>query len=89
LVQAMRIPDIAVPVVTIDGKRFAYKRYREDLTHGIHAEICIEDRAIGRVSVYYTKNRPFTMPHEQNMLNALAESLGGWITRTRITSQLT
>jgi hypothetical protein len=89
LVQATQFPDIAVPVVTIEGKRFTHERYREDLTYGIHAEICIEDRSIGRVSVYYAENRPFSMPHEQNMLNALAESLGRWITRTRLTSQLT
>ena len=54
LVQAMRFPDLAAPVVKIEGKRFAHKGYREDLTHGIHAEIYIEDQAIGRVSVYYT-----------------------------------
>jgi PAS domain S-box-containing protein len=89
LVQAMQFPEIATPVVKIEGKRFAHKRYRENLTHGIHAEICIDDQSIGRVSVYYTENRPFTIPHEQNMLNALADNLGGWVTRTRLVSHLT
>ncbi len=89
LVQAMQFPEIATPVVKIEGKRFAHKRYRENLTHGIHAEICIDDQSIGRVSVYYTENRPFTIPHEQNMLNMLADNLGGWITVTRLVSRLT
>jgi len=64
LMQAMQFPDITAPVVKIEGKHFAHKRYRKDLTHGIHTEICIEDQAIGRVSVYYTENRPFIIPHE-------------------------
>jgi PAS domain S-box-containing protein len=86
LMQAMQFPEITAPVVKIEGKRFAHKRYRGDLTHSIHAEICIADQTIGRVSVYYTKDRPFIIPHEQNMLNALAESLGGWVKGKQIAS---
>ncbi len=81
LVPAMQFPDITAPVVEIEGKRFAHKRYREDLTHSIHADLCVGDRASGRVSVYYIEDRPFIIPQEQNMLNALAESVCVWLTR--------
>jgi len=81
LVPAMQFPEITVPVVEIEGVRFVHKRYREELTHGIHAEICVNDHVSGRVSVYYIEDRPFIIPHEQNMVNALAEGLGGWLKR--------
>ena len=45
LVPAMQFPDITAPVVEIEGEPFAHQRYRKDLTHGIHAEICVDDRA--------------------------------------------
>lgn len=83
LVPAMQFPDITAPVVEIEGECFAHHRYREDLTHGLHAEIFVNNRAIGRVSVYYTEDRPFIIPQEQNMLNALAESLCVWLTRNK------
>jgi PAS domain S-box-containing protein len=79
LVPSMQFPDIAAPVVEIEGARFVHERYRENLTHGIHAEICCNDHTRGRVSVYYTEDRPFILPQEENMLNALAESLCLWL----------
>jgi PAS domain-containing protein len=83
LVPAMQFPDITVPMVEIEGKRFTHQRYKEDLTHSINAEIRVGDRKSGRVTVYYTENRPFIIPQEQNMLNALAESLSVWITHLK------
>ncbi len=79
LVSAMQFPEIAVPRLEIKELNFAHKNYRDDLTHGIHEGICVNDQVIGRISVYYTEDRPFIIPHEQNMIKALAESLGGWL----------
>ena len=83
LVPVMQFPEITAPVVEIEGKRFVHKLYREDLTHDIHAEIFVNDHTSGRVSVYYTEDRSFIIPQEQNMVNALAESLGGWLKSMR------
>jgi hypothetical protein len=79
LVPAMQFPDIAAPVVEIEGARFVHERYRENLTHGIHAEIFVNNHTIGRVSAYYTEDRPFIIPQEESMLNTLAESLSLWL----------
>jgi PAS domain S-box-containing protein len=80
LVPAMQFPNITVPVIEIEGTCFAHQRYREGMTHGIHADIYVDDRVSGRLSVYYTEDRPFIIPQEQNMLNALAESIDVWLT---------
>jgi two-component system CheB/CheR fusion protein len=79
LVPAMQFPEITAPIVEIEGECFPHERYRENLTNGIHADICIGNRTYGRVSVYYSEDRPFIIPQEQNMLNALAESLCLWL----------
>jgi PAS domain S-box-containing protein len=82
LVPAMQFPEIAAPMLEIEGLRFVHKNYKEDLTHGIHEDICVNDHTMGRVSVYYTEDRPFIIPQEQNMIKALADTLGGWIKNT-------
>ena len=79
LVPAMQFPEITVPKLEIRGECFAHKNYREDLSHSIHEEICVNDHTIGRISVYYTENRPFIIPQEQDMIKALAETLGAWL----------
>jgi len=83
MVSAMQFPEITVPKLEIEDVCFLHKKYREDLTHGIHAEIRVNNNAIGLVSIYYRENRPFIIPQEQNMINALAESLGGWLKSVR------
>jgi two-component system CheB/CheR fusion protein len=81
----MQFPDITVPMVKIEGKRFVHQLYQEDLTHCIHAEIYTNDHASGRVSVYYTEDRLFIIPQEHNMLNALAKNLSLWLTSHKLT----
>jgi PAS domain-containing protein len=45
--------------------------------------ILVNNHAIGRVSVYYTEDRPFIIPQEESMLNALAENLSLWLASHR------
>jgi len=88
LVSAMQFSEIAVPRLEIGEMIFAHKDYRDNLTYGIHEEIFVNDQVIGRVLVYYTEDRPFIIPHEQNMIKALAESLGGWLKNNKAIAYL-
>jgi PAS domain S-box-containing protein len=89
LVPAMQFPEITAPVVELGDKRFTHSRFSAKLTYNIHSDIILDSQKVGRLSVYYTINLPFILPEEQNMLNALSESLSGWLHRHHMDAKIT
>ncbi len=83
LVPALQFPEITVPVIELNGKRFTSENYAEGLSHGLHAAIRVEGEVLGQLTVYYAEERPFIIPEEQNLLNGVAEALSTWLVRQR------
>ncbi len=83
LVPAMQFPEITVPVIELEDRRFASERYSERLSHGLQAEIRVGGEARGQLWVYYAEEKPFLIPEEQNLVNGVAEALGLWLERKR------
>jgi PAS domain S-box-containing protein len=81
LVRGMRYPDITAAVITLDDQRFIAGGSEEGLTHGLHADIVVAGSVCGRLSVFYTENRPFLLPEEQGLIDAVAKILGHWLDR--------
>jgi len=88
LVPAMQFPEITVPVIELNDRRFTSERYTEELSHGLHAEIRVRGEARGQLWVYYAKDRPFSIPEEQNLVKGVAEALGLWLDRKRADEEL-
>lgn len=88
LVPAMQFPEITVPVIELDDRRFASERYTEGLSHGLQAEIRVGGEGRGQLWVYYAKDRPFSIPEEQNLVNGVAKALGLWLDRKRADEEL-
>ncbi len=83
LVPAMQFPEITVPVIELNGERFALDTYTPGLTFSLQAEIEAEGRIFGHLRVYHTEDKPFLIPEEQNLVNAIAEALGVCLERKR------
>ena len=83
LVPAMQFPEITVPVIEINGERFALENYTPGLSFGLQAEIRVEGQVLGHLRVYYAEEKPFLIPEEQNLVNGIAEALGAWLERER------
>jgi two-component system sensor histidine kinase/response regulator len=83
LIPAMQFPEITVPVIELNGDRFASENYTPGLSFGLQAEIKAEGQVFGHVRVYYTEEKPFLIPEEQNLLNGIAEALGASLERKR------
>ena len=79
LIPAVQFPEIAVAVVELEGKRYTSERYTDRLSHGLHAEIRSGEKGLGQLSVYYTEDKPFLIPQEQDLLNTIGADLGLWI----------
>jgi len=81
LVQAMHFPEIAVPVIELDGGRFTSRPVTAEHPQGLHAEITVGDEVRGKLWVTYSEGRPFQIPEEQDLINTVAEALGLWLER--------
>ena len=88
LVTAMQFPDITVVVIELESKRFASKKHTEGLSHGLQAEIRVGGNVRGHLWVYYTEQKPFIIPHEQNLVTGIAQTLGLWLERKQAEEEL-
>ncbi len=89
LVPAMQFPEITVPVIALSpDKQFTTENYTEGLSHSLHAEIGVPDKIYGHLWVYYTEERPFLIPEEQNLINSVAKALSIWLERRRVEQAL-
>jgi len=81
LARGMQHPDIAVSVITLDGRRFTSGRSTEGLTHGLHADVEVAGEVVGRLSVFYTEDKPFLLPDEQNLGDVVAAAVSHYLDR--------
>ncbi len=88
LTSAMQFPEITVPVIELGGRRFAGEHYRDGLSPSLSAEITTSGETYGHIEIYYTDDKPFLIPEEQQLLDIVADSLGVWFVNTRATEAL-
>jgi len=88
LALAMQFPEIAVPVLDVKGKRYTSENYTEGLSHSLHAEFKMGEEAFGHLFVFYSEERPFLIPEEQNLVNAVAQAFSRWLERNKVESNL-
>jgi len=81
IIPAMQFPEITVPVIEIDGRCWSAAGDSQNLSHGLQTEIRADGDVRGELRVYYTKDRPFLVPEEENLIDAVAESIGLWLAR--------
>ncbi len=84
---AMKFPEIAVPVIVLDGDRFGLGILDGKAVRTLHADIKVRGVTRGQVSVTYVEDQPFVIPEEQNLLNSVAEILGQRLLRRQIEYQ--
>jgi len=87
LIPAMQYPDVTVPFIILDEKKFSTERYNPNLACGLQSSIVVKGKMRGELWVYYTEERDFLIPYEQNLLNAVAQELSRWIERTEVEEQ--
>ena len=83
LAQAMQFPDRAFPCITLGDKRYGCDEFTGDPVHGFHADIESNGTIFGRLSVFYTQERSFPVPYEQDLVDAVAKILAHYIERKR------
>lgn len=79
LVKAMQFPEISAASLQFNNTSIQTGNYREDLLQQeLHARIVVSGKIIGQLQVICTKNIPFLIPEEQDLVDAIAHDLSRW-----------
>ena len=88
LALGMQFPEITVPIITLGDQQITCGNAATGLTHGLHADIRLGGEPPGRLSVFYAENRPFLLPEEQNLVEAVAHILSARIESHQVKKDL-
>ncbi len=81
LISAMQFPELAVCKIELYEDHYTSKNYKANLTHSLSTKIKANEKTCGQLQVYYTEDKPFLLPDEQNLINYIAEDLRMWLER--------
>jgi diguanylate cyclase (GGDEF)-like protein/PAS domain S-box-containing protein len=80
-IAALPYPEMAVVLIKIGNQQIATADYKENISDKISATIVSNGEICGLLQLSYLRNFPFTLPYEQNLINAIAHDLGQWYER--------
>jgi two-component system NarL family sensor kinase len=75
-------------VIELDGRRFATASHEQGLTHELHSNVSANNRLCGQLRVFYPLDKPFLIPEEQRLVDAVAAELEKWLEAKRIDKTL-
>jgi len=81
LIPAMQFPEIATAVIELDGRRFTSENHGQGLTHELQSKISTNNKICGQLRVFYPEDKPFLVPEEQRLIDAVASDLERWLER--------
>ncbi|HEV7929983.1 MAG TPA: ATP-binding protein [Nitrosospira sp.] len=79
LIAAMQFPEIATAMIELDGRRFTTENHALGLTHELRSNIAVNKRLYGQLRVFYPQDKPFLLPEEQRLIDAVAGDLERWL----------
>ena len=88
LIPAMQFPEMATAMIELEGKRFTSQNHGHGLTHELQSDISANGKPCGQLRVFYPEDRPFLVPEEQRLIDAIASDLERWIERKQIDEAL-
>ncbi len=81
LLPAMQFPELASGVIELGGRRFVSANHSERRTHELRSEINVNNKSRGCLRVFYPDDKPFLVPEEQRLIDAVSTDLERWLER--------
>ncbi|MDQ3186604.1 MAG: histidine kinase, partial [Pseudomonadota bacterium] len=72
----------------LDGRRFASENHGKGLTHELQSKISVNNKSCGQLRVFYPEDKPFLVPEEQRLIDAVASDLERWLEGKRLEQTL-
>jgi signal transduction histidine kinase len=88
LIPALQFPESATAMIELDDKRFTSENHAQGLTHKLQSNININKRLCGQLQVFYPEDKPFLLPEEQRLIDAVAGDLEKWLEGKRLEQTL-
>ncbi len=88
LMPALQFPELATLVIELDGERYATASHEQELTHELHSNVYVANKLRGQLRVFYPLDKPFLIPEEQRLVDAVATELEKWIEAKKIDGTL-
>ena len=88
LIPAMQFPEVATAMIELEDTRFTSENHAHGLTHELQSNITVNKRLCGQLRVFYPEDRPFLLPEEQRLIDAVAGDLGKWLEGKRMEQTL-
>src|SRR5687768_11348237 len=88
LIPAMQFPEIATAMIELDGRRFTSDNHGQGRTHELQSKINANNELCGQLRVFYPEDKPFLVPEEQRLIDAVASDLERWLERKRLEQTL-
>ncbi len=88
LQETMQFPEISYPVIEVNGRRYTPDKVPVNLVKSLNVEIPLKGRGIINLFVYYTEDRPFILPEEQELINSVGNSVEIYLTNKYADEQL-
>lgn len=76
--QAMQYPEIAFPVIELNGQVYSNGKINIQKNHSISSLIRVGKTVYGKLWVLYTRDVPFQKPEEENLIKSVSEIIGFW-----------
>ena len=87
LISAMQFPEHAIVKFEFKGKSYASTNYEQDTAYMLHNKFAI-DGECGQLKFFYNEDKPFLLPFEQNLINAVADDIRVYLERKQTNEKL-
>jgi signal transduction histidine kinase len=84
----MQFPEIASAMIELDGRRFTSDNHGQGRRHELQSKINANNELCGQLRVFYPEDKPFLVPEEQRLIDAVASDLERWLERKRLEQTL-
>ena len=78
VIAAFKFHEIATGKIELAGKTIVTADFDEENSQKLSATIKVNNEAMGKIHIAYTRNEPFLLPYEQYLIDAVARDLGQW-----------
>lgn len=86
--KAMQFPEITYPLIRLDGMTILPEKKEKVSGRNLTAEIKFKNSKCGYLNVFYTENKPFILPYEQELVDNAAKSIELYLSVKRNDEQL-
>lgn len=79
LITAMQFPHLTSVKIELDGKEFTSDEYESGSPHKLQKQVLVYGEACGWITIFYSEDKPFLLPEEQNLIDVIGDDLGKWL----------